>query len=74
MDGELVAVDPSGHPSFQALQHRGAHPGHHVVFYAFDLVHLNGVDLTRRPLDERRASLPAVVKGSGILLSEALAG
>ena len=74
VDGELVAVDASGHPSFQALQHRGSHPGYQVVFYAFDLLHLNGVDLTRKPLVERRASLPAVVKGTGILLSEALDG
>jgi bifunctional non-homologous end joining protein LigD len=74
VDGELVAVDASGHPSFQALQHRGSHPTHQVVFYAFDLLHLNGVDLTRRPLYERRASLPAVVQGSGILFSEALSG
>jgi bifunctional non-homologous end joining protein LigD len=74
VDGELVAVDAAGRPSFQALQHREAHPGHTVAFYAFDLLHLNGVDLTRRPLEERRARLPPVVKGSGILLSEALGG
>lgn len=74
VDGELVAVDAAGQPSFQALQHREAHPAHTVVFYAFDLVHLNGQDLTRRPLEERRVSLPAVVTNSGILLSEALGG
>ena len=35
IDGELVAVDAKGHPSFQALQHRSAHPGHSILFYAF---------------------------------------
>ena len=74
VDGELVAVDAGGRPSFQALQHRQAHPGHTVVFYAFDLLHRNGHDLTRRPLEERRALLPAAVEGSGILFSEALGG
>ena len=36
MDGEIVALDAQGSPSFQALQHRGSHPGHQIVFYAFD--------------------------------------
>src|SRR5688572_22857373 len=39
VDGEIVALDAQGSPSFQALQHRGSHPGHQIVFYAFDLLH-----------------------------------
>jgi DNA ligase D-like protein (predicted ligase) len=74
VDGEIVAVDAEGQPSFQALQHRGGHPGHVAIFYAFDLLHLNGEDLTPLPLVQRRARLPAVVKDSGILLSESLSG
>ena len=74
LDGEIVAVDAHGRPSFQALQHRSAHPRHTVVFYAFDLLHLDGEDLTGRPLEERRAQLPQVLNGSGILLSIALPG
>src|SRR3954471_16560478 len=61
VDGEVVAIDANGRPSFQALQHRGAHPGHAVVFYAFDLLHLNGADLTGEPLRERRAKLASVL-------------
>ena len=74
VDGEVVAIDANGHPSFQALQHRGAHPGHTVVFFAFDLLHLDGEDLVGRPLNERRALLDRVVGASGILLSEPLRG
>ena len=74
VDGELVALDAKGRPSFQALQHRGAHPGHTVVFYAFDLVHVDGDSLLTHPLRERRQRLPEVVDGSGILLSEPLRG
>ena len=36
VDGEIVAVGADGRPSFQALQHRSAHPTHVPVFYAFD--------------------------------------
>jgi bifunctional non-homologous end joining protein LigD len=39
LDGEIAAADEKGHPSFQALQHRAAHPGHAIVFYAFDVIH-----------------------------------
>jgi bifunctional non-homologous end joining protein LigD len=74
VDGEIVAVDANGRPSFQALQHRAAHPGHTTVFYAFDLLHLNGRDLTGAPLEERRSKLPAVLDESGILLSGELPG
>jgi len=62
-------LDTSGHPSFQALQHRSAHPNHTIVFYAFDLLHLDGEDLTMAPLKERRARLPGVLESSGLLLS-----
>jgi bifunctional non-homologous end joining protein LigD len=74
VDGEIVAIDPAGRPSFQALQHRAAHRDHTIVFFAFDLLHLDGVDLTRAPLTERRARLAPVVKGSRILLSSELPG
>ena len=57
VDGEIVAIDPAGRPSFQALQHRAAHPGHSIVFFAFDLLHRGRADLTGAPLDERRARL-----------------
>src|SRR5262245_43573522 len=74
VDGELVAVDTDGRPSFQALQHPAAHTGHVVVFYAFDLLHLEGEDLTGAPLHARRARLPQVLDGSGVLLSIELEG
>lgn len=71
LDGELVAIDEQGRPSFQALHHQAAHV---VVFYAFDLLLLGGRDLTREPLDSRRKQLAAAVTGTSILLSEPLPG
>jgi bifunctional non-homologous end joining protein LigD len=75
VDGEVVALDTQGTPSFQALQHRGSHPGHQIVFYAFDLLHLDGKGSHRRtPAEARRARLLKVVEGSDLLLSKELPG
>ena len=74
LDGEVVAVDADGRPSFQALQNRGAFPQHKVAFYAFDLLHLNGEDLVRLPLEERKGRLTTVIRGSGIPISPFLPG
>lgn len=73
VDGEIVAVDADGKPSFQGLHHWSLE-GLSLVYYAFDLLHLDGRDLTKRPLDERRAALREAVDGSGLLLSDALPG
>ncbi|MBW8866918.1 MAG: non-homologous end-joining DNA ligase [Acidobacteria bacterium] len=74
LDGEIVALDREGRPSFQALHH-WSFDGLSLVYYAFDLLHLNGRDLTKRPLDERRAALRTVVDGTApLLLSEPLPG
>lgn len=56
LDGELVALDPSGRSSFQALQNvRKTNPA--LYFYAFDLLYLDGYDLTKAPLRERKEAL-----------------
>jgi bifunctional non-homologous end joining protein LigD len=71
LDGEAVALDERGHPSFQAL-HLGAATT--LVFYAFDLLHLNGRDLARMPLEERRARLAVVTRGTQVRQSDPLPG
>jgi DNA ligase D-like protein (predicted ligase) len=73
LDGEIVALDAEGRPSFQALHHFTL-AGLSIVYYAFDLLHLDGRDLTRLPLDERRDALRKVVGDSGVLLSDTLPG
>jgi bifunctional non-homologous end joining protein LigD len=73
VDGEIVAIDANGRPSFQGLHH-ASFDGLAIVYYAFDLLHLNGRDLTRLPLDDRRAALRDIVADSGILLSDSLPG
>jgi bifunctional non-homologous end joining protein LigD len=73
LDGEVVALEPEGRPSFQALHHAQTE-GVSIVYYAFDLLHLNGRDLVRDTLAARRAALRTVVAGSDVLLSDALPG
>jgi bifunctional non-homologous end joining protein LigD len=58
LDGELVVEDESGVSSFSALQ-ADLKAGRHdrFVYYVFDLLHLDGADLTRLKLLERKAAL-----------------
>jgi bifunctional non-homologous end joining protein LigD len=74
LDGELVAIDEKGRPSFQALQGAGNAGAYHVVFYAFDLLNHNGADLRRQPLVERQAALAKIVSGSVIRFAAPLEG
>ena len=61
-----MAGDAQGRPSFQPLQPRGSQPQHRIAYYAFDLLHLDGADLTGKPLHGRRATLPALLDGFGL--------
>jgi bifunctional non-homologous end joining protein LigD len=56
LDGEVAAVLPNGATSFQALQRRadGTTP---LVYFAFDLLHLDGWDLREVRLEERKEVL-----------------
>jgi DNA ligase D-like protein (predicted ligase) len=73
LDGEIVALDQDGRPSFQALQHQARGAGA-IAFYAFDLLSLNGRELLSQPLEQRRRALAKAVKQSDVLLSEPLEG
>ncbi len=74
LDGEIVALDASGRPSFHALQHRSERQDVSLVFYAFDLLHLDGEDLASLPLMERKQQLEAVVSETRVLYSAELPG
>ena len=53
LDGEIVAFDENGKPSFNAMQNRSQK----ALFYAFDLLHFAGVDLRKAPYSDRRRYL-----------------
>jgi bifunctional non-homologous end joining protein LigD len=75
IDGEVVAVDSKGCPSFQALQNRAkSGRGWQILYYAFDLLNLNGDDWTKRPLHERKTKLREILAGSDVRFNGDLDG
>lgn len=55
IDGEIVALDQNGKPSFNLLQNHG--PSVPLHFFIFDLLILKGRDVTTEPLTKRRELL-----------------
>lgn len=76
IDGEAVVLDGDGRSSFQALQGalKGA-PGT-IDYYAFDLLELDGEDLTNLSLTERKEKLERILPkaSSRIRYSEHIVG
>jgi bifunctional non-homologous end joining protein LigD len=58
IDGEMIVQDDRGLPDFEGLRRELAkrRPSG-LVFMAFDLLHLDGIDLRREPVEDRRARL-----------------
>ncbi|PYP88930.1 MAG: hypothetical protein DMG65_14480 [Candidatus Angelobacter sp. Gp1-AA117] len=78
LDGEVVALDEHGHSSFSLMQQRTGmtNPGKFrsrdtsvpIVYYIFDLLYLNGYNLMRVPLEQRKEMLRHIVpSGTGLL-------
>ena len=57
LDGEMIVQGADGVSDFHALRWAMAREPHRLVYYAFDLLHLDSEDLRARPLDERKARL-----------------
>ncbi|TPK72162.1 DNA ligase D [Mesorhizobium sp. B2-4-15] len=58
IDGEAVVLGATGLPDYQALERELGNPNSpKLMFFAFDLLHLDGRDLRQQPLIERKAAL-----------------
>ena len=60
IDGEIVAIDSQGRTNFSMLK-TGIAAGMPLKFYAFDLLELNGDDLSNRPLLQRKEQLEVLL-------------
>ncbi len=75
LDGEIVALDEDGRASFSLMQQRTGirsggrrgpgQPGIPVVYYVFDLLYLDGYDLHRVPLEQRKEVLAQIITPGG---------
>ena len=61
LDGEIVALDKKGVPCFAGLRSGKVSNECAIVFYAFDLLNLNGADLTQKPVVERKTILKRIL-------------
>ncbi len=83
LDGEVVALDDQGRPSFSLMQQRtGFQPGKpgfrrrgaggtgervSIIYYAFDLLYLDGFDLRRVELERRKELLRERISAGGVV-------
>jgi bifunctional non-homologous end joining protein LigD len=63
LDGEVIVVDKAGRSSFQKLQQSMKGGAATFIFQIFDLIYLDGYNLTRVPLRERKALLEDLLSG-----------
>ena len=71
LDGEVVALDDQGRASFSLMQQRTGFSAHgrrgagrsdlQIVYYVFDLIYLDGYDLRRVSLQERKQALSQII-------------
>jgi bifunctional non-homologous end joining protein LigD len=72
LDGEVVALDASGVPSFSEMQNRAR--ATRIEFRAFDLLYLDGRSLLRAKYRDRRKLLETLASAGGLNVPDLLSG
>jgi bifunctional non-homologous end joining protein LigD len=70
LDGEVVVPADDGTSDFSALQNELKGKSANIVLVAFDLLYLNGRDLRKLPLHQRKAELKKIITGTDVQFSE----
>jgi ATP-dependent DNA ligase len=61
LDGEVIVQDEKDRSDLDALYQAMAEEPHRLLYFAFDLLHLDGADLRSRPLIERKGMLEELI-------------
>jgi bifunctional non-homologous end joining protein LigD len=67
LDGEVIVQDARGVSDFEALQAALRSQPAQLIFYAFDLLHLDGKDLREKPLIERCTKLKRLIEQDPVI-------
>jgi bifunctional non-homologous end joining protein LigD len=67
LDGEVVVLNEKGRSNFSSLQNWRSEADGELIYYVFDLIWLEGKDLTGLPLGERRKLLEGLVPSDGLV-------
>ncbi|MBO9570835.1 MAG: DNA ligase D [Chitinophagaceae bacterium] len=67
VDGEIAVINNKGITNFGSLQNWRSEADGELVYYVFDILWLDGHDLTELPLIKRREILKAQLPGEGII-------
>lgn len=67
VDGEVVVLGKDGKSNFCALQNWRSEADGEIYFYVFDLLWMNGNDLMKMPLSERRTRLKQIIPDNDII-------
>jgi bifunctional non-homologous end joining protein LigD len=67
LDGEIVALDADGRPSFQLLQQYAIDPDVPLCYYVFDCLYINGKSIEDKPLLERKEMLKKLLPESNVI-------
>jgi bifunctional non-homologous end joining protein LigD len=70
IDGEIVVLAADGTTDFAVLQNELKGKSTSIVLVAFDLLYLNGRDLRKVPLFQRKAELKKIIAGTDVQFSE----
>jgi DNA ligase D-like protein (predicted ligase) len=76
LDGEAIVQDEHGVSDFGAFRSAMSDEPHRIIFFAFDLLHIDGKDIRREPLTARRERLAKLMAGAdpALQFSEAVEG
>jgi bifunctional non-homologous end joining protein LigD len=67
LDGEVVVLNEEGKPDFNALQNYSRTQTGNLFYHVFDILWLDGIDLTHRPLTQRQEILKKIIPDNSMI-------